>query len=445
MTKTRLRRRRSRGPRTASSSSHERRQGPVEARGVFALLIEPLRQAVAEEGYTHPTPIQEQAIPHLLEGRDLLGCAQTGTGKTAAFVLPMLQHLDAEGKAAMRRHPRAIILTPTRELAAQIGDSIAAYGRHLGITHTVIFGGVGQQPQVSAMKRGVHIVVATPGRLLDLMQQGVVILDRIGIFVLDEADRMLDMGFIHDVRRVIEKLPRERHSLFFSATIQPPVVALAKTLVRDPVHVTVSPDKPTVEKIGQKVMFVDRVDKIRLLTSLLGDERMGKVLVFTRTKYGANKVTKKLLSAHIPAVAIHGNKAQTVRTRALEGFRNGEVRALVATDIAARGLDVHGITHVINFDLPVESEVYVHRVGRTARAGAGGNAISFCSAEERDALRSIERFIRKRVPVDGTHAWHSDAARDATGAAARPAPRVPRPPRGAYRVPRTGPRRRRHG
>ncbi len=429
MLKTRRRRRRPSGPRTANTSTPQRAQGPIESRGAFSLLIQPLQRAVAEEGYTIPTPIQEQCIGHVLEGRDLLGCAQTGTGKTAAFVLPMLQRLDAEGRAAAGRHPRAIILTPTRELAAQIGDSIAAYGRHLGITHTVIFGGVGQKPQVDAMKRGVHIVVATPGRLLDLMGQGFVILDRIGIFVLDEADRMLDMGFIHDVRRVIEKLPRVRHSLFFSATLPPPVISLANTLVRDPVHVSVSPDKPTVEKIDQKVMFVDRRDKIRLLTWLLRSDRLGKVLVFTRTKHGANNVTKKLLAADIDAVAIHGNKAQTHRTRALEGFRNGKVRALVATDIAARGIDVEGITHVINFDLPVEPEVYVHRVGRTARAGAGGDAISFCAAEERDALRCIERLIRKRVPVDTGHAWHSDAARDAVGAAARPAPRVQRPPR----------------
>jgi ATP-dependent RNA helicase RhlE len=355
----------------------------------------------------------------------------------------MLQRLDAANRPAVRRRPRAIILTPTRELAAQVGDSIASYGRHLGITHTVIFGGVGQQPQVAAMNRGVHIVVATPGRLLDLMQQGVVALDRIGIFVLDEADRMLDMGFIHDVRRVIARLPARRHSLFFSATLTPPVVALANTLVRDPVHVTVSPDRPTVEKIGQKVMFVDRGDKIRLLTSLLDDNRMGKVLVFTRTKHGANKVTKRLLSADIPAVAIHGNKAQTRRTEALERFRSGEVRALVATDIASRGIDVEGITHVINFDLPVESEVYVHRVGRTARAGADGDAISFCSAEERHALSCIERFIRKRVPVDCAHAWHSDEARDARGAAARPAPRAPRPRRGERPARSAGLRRRR--
>ena len=440
--KTRRRRRRPRGPRPAKPPPHQR---PVEARGAFSLLIEPLRRAVAEEGYTSPTPIQDQAIPHVLDGRDLLGCAQTGTGKTAAFVLPMLQRLDAEDRAAVARHPRAIILTPTRELAAQIGDSIAAYGRHLDISHTVIFGGVGQKPQTDAMKRGVHIVVATPGRLLDLMQQGYVHLDRIGAFVLDEADRMLDMGFIHDVRRVIEKLPRVRHSLFFSATLEPPVVALAHTLVRDPVHVSVSPDRPTVDRIGQRVMFVDRRDKIRLLTSLLGDERLDKVLVFTRTKHGANRITKKLVAADIPAVAIHGNKAQTARTNALEGFKNGKVRALVATDIAARGIDVEGITHVINFDLPAESEVYVHRVGRTARAGASGDAISFCSAEERDALRSIERFIRKHVPVDVRHAWHSDEARNARGAAARPAPRTPRPPRVKRPVARNRSRRSRFG
>ena len=390
---------------------------------VFAGLIEPLQRAVAEEGYTTPTPIQQQAIPHLLEGRDLLGCAQTGTGKTAAFTLPLLQELTNKPKVAPPGRPRALILTPTRELAAQIGDSIKTYGRHVNISYTVIFGGVGQHPQVQAMRRGVDVVVATPGRLLDLMEQRQVHLDRVELFILDEADRMLDMGFIPAVRRVISKLPPKRHSLFFSATMPPVVAQLAKELLHDPVQITIDPGKPTVERIAQKIMFVDKENKDNLLVDLIKKHNMDKVIVFARTKHGADKVVKRLLSANINTAAIHGNKSQSARTNALSGFKAGKIKALVATDIAARGLDVDGITHVVNYDLPEEPETYVHRIGRTARAGMEGDAVAFCAAREREMLRDIERMIRKSIPVDVNHAYHSETARLATGAAARPEPK----------------------
>ena len=378
---------------------------------------------MAEEGYTIPTPIQAKSIPHLLEGRDLLGCAQTGTGKTAAFTLPLLQYLTLNHRPRSRGRPRALILAPTRELAAQIGDSIRTYGRHLHVTHTVIFGGVGQQPQVNALAHGAEIVVATPGRLLDLKQQGHVRLDGVEVFILDEADRMLDMGFINDIRKVIAALPSQRQSLFFSATLTPDAVALSRSMVRNPVHVTITPEQPTVERIAQKVMFVDRAQKDTLLVSLLSDERLNRVVVFTQQKHVADKVMRRLTHAGIQAVAIHGNKSQGARTQAMLGFKTGRIRVLVATDIAARGIDVDGITHVINYHLPVEPETYVHRIGRTARAGAEGDAVSFCSSEERDFLRAIERLIGKAVPVDTKHAYHSEAARHATGAAAKPPPR----------------------
>jgi len=395
----------------------------------FAALIEPLRRAIAEEGYTTPTPIQEQAIPHVLQGRDILGCAQTGTGKTAAFTLPLLQALVQKLQPAQPNRPRALILTPTRELAAQIGASIATYGQHVRISHTVIFGGVGQEPQERAMRRAVDIVVATPGRLLDLMEQRHVLLDKVEVFVLDEADRMLDMGFIPSVRRIIAKLPRQRHSLFFSATMPPVVAALAQDLLHNPVQVTVDPEKPTVERIAQTVLFVDKGDKNDLLLELIHTRKMDKVIVFTRTKHGADRVVRTLAGARITANAIHGNKSQGARTNALQGFKTGHVRALVATDIAARGIDVDGITHVINYDLPQDAESYVHRIGRTARAGADGDAISFCCARERDALRSIETLIRKPVPIESDHRWHSETARLAKGADARPEARDQRPAR----------------
>ncbi len=405
------------------ASIHGLLEAPPRVHPIFAKLLPQIQRAVADEGYVTPTPIQIQSIPHLLEGRDLLGCAQTGTGKTAAFVLPMLQHLVQHRKPLARGRPRTLILAPTRELAAQIGDSIRAYGRHLHIAHTVIFGGVGQRPQEVALARGLDILVATPGRLLDLMNQGFVHLDAVEIFVLDEADRMLDMGFIRDIRKIIAKLPPHRQSLFFSATLQPEVVALAKTLVRDPVHVTITPEKPTVEKIAQKLLFVDRAHKEALLIQLLQNNGMDRVIVFAQQKHAANKVCQKLNNAGITAAAIHGNKSQSARTAALAGFKTGQVRVLVATDIAARGIDVDGITHVINYHMPIEPETYVHRIGRTARAGAEGDAISLCCAEERDFLRDIERLIRQQIPVETQHPFHSEAARHATGAAARPPPK----------------------
>lgn len=406
-----------------SSDTHTMHQSKPDQTTVFSSLIEPLRRAVAEEGYTIPTPIQEAALPHVLAGRDLFGVAQTGTGKTAAFTLPLLQQLARHPHRPVRNHPRALILAPTRELAAQIGDSLHAYGRHLKISHTVIFGGVGQFPQVATLNRGVDIVVATPGRLLDLMRQRHVYFDHLEILVLDEADRMLDMGFIRDIRAILAALPAKRHSLFFSATMAPEVVELARAMVKDPVHITIKPEQPTVEKIDQKVMFVDRANKDTLLAQTLKDPAINRVIVFVQMKHAADKVAHKLSVAGIPTVAIHGNKSQGARTQALAGFRSGKLRVLVATDIAARGLDVDDITHVINYDLPHEPETYVHRIGRTARAGASGDALSFCCAEERDFLRAIERLIRKAIPVDASHELHSATAQNATGAAARPPPR----------------------
>jgi ATP-dependent RNA helicase RhlE len=370
-------------------------------------LIEPLQRAVRAESYTTPTPIQAQAIPHLLQGRDLLGCAQTGTGKTAAFALPILQRLASDGQRPVARSCRALVLTPTRELAAQIEDSFAVYGRHLRLTRAVVFGGVGQSPQVRALSRGVDILVATPGRLLDLMGQGFARLDRIEVFVLDEADRMLDMGFIHDVRRVIGALPERRQTLLFSATMPAEIARLADSILTNPVKVAVAPVASTVEKVEQRVMFVERTAKRPLLGRMLQDPAIDRALVFTRTKQGANRVVQELARIGVQADAIHSNKSQTARTRALERFRTGAGRVLVATDIAARGIDVDGISHVINYDLPNVPESYVHRIGRTARAGRSGVAISFCDAEERAYLRDIEALIKIRIPVVADHPWHS--------------------------------------
>ena len=404
--------------------------------GVFGLLRAELRRAVDEEGYTVPTPIQEQAIPHVLAGRDLLGCAQTGTGKTAAFVLPLLQRVAEHPQPVRPGKPRVLIMAPTRELAAQIDERLGAYGRHLRIRHAVIFGGVGQMPQVKALRAGADVVVATPGRLLDLMQQGHAGLDAVEFFVLDEADRMLDMGFLPDIRRIIARLPSARQSLFFSATLQPEVLALANTLVRDPVRISVAPEQPTVERIAQVVRFVDQDNKGAAMTALLAEAGLPRALVFTRMKHGANRVAEKLSRAGIAAAAIHGNKSQNARNRALEDFKSGRVRILVATDIAARGIDVEGITHVINYDLPMEPETYVHRIGRTARAGASGSAVSFCSAAERPLLTAIERLIRKPIPVDAGHPHHSAAAASATGTqAAATSARGGRHARGGARAP----------
>jgi ATP-dependent RNA helicase RhlE len=401
--------------------------------GVFNELIEPLQRAVAKSGYTDPTPIQEQTIPHLLKNRDLIGCAQTGTGKTAAFTLPILQNLLHRHSRPVAGLPRALILAPTRELAAQIGDSVANYGRFVKISHTVIFGGVKQHSQVNALQQGRDILVATPGRLLDLMQQGHISLNSVEIFVLDEADRMLDMGFLPDIRKVIERLPKRRQTLFYSATMVGEVMKLANTLVHDAIYVTIAPEQPAVERIQQKLYFVDKRSKLNLLLSLLKDTEVDKVIIFSRTKHGANRIAQKLTRANVRASAIHGDKSQGARTRALAQFKQGDISVLVATDIAARGIDIDNISHVINYDLPNESETYVHRIGRTARAGAEGDAISFCSADERDYLRSIERLIRSEIPVELNHDHHSDAAQYATGADAKPAPRVQRPSRQSHR------------
>ncbi|MFP4089641.1 MAG: DEAD/DEAH box helicase [Cyclobacteriaceae bacterium] len=369
-------------------------------------LIEPIMKALSQEGYTKPTPIQAQAIPSVLQGKDLLGCAQTGTGKTAAFAIPILQLLQDNyfGKNA-RRNVRSLILTPTRELAIQIGDSFAAYGRHLDLRHTVIFGGVSQHAQTNTLKKGVDILIATPGRLLDLMNQGFIDLRHLEIFVLDEADRMLDMGFVHDVKKVIAKLPRERQTLFFSATMPPDIVKLADSILNRPVKVEVTPVSSTAETIRQSVYFVDKGNKKALLTHILQDQSIESALIFTRTKHGANKVTKDLVKAGIPADAIHGNKSQNARQNALNNFKNKKTRVLVATDIAARGIDVDDLSHVINFELPNVPETYVHRIGRTGRAGASGVAYSFCDREEKAFLSSIHKLIDKRIPTVDDHPY----------------------------------------
>jgi ATP-dependent RNA helicase RhlE len=363
-------------------------------------LVAPILKALEEEGYSTPTPIQQQAIPLVLQERDLLGCAQTGTGKTAAFALPILQNLAGRPSANPKKRPiRTLILTPTRELAIQIDESFGAYGRHMGLRHTVLFGGVGQKPQTDALQRGVDILTATPGRLLDLMQQGFISLRDLEIFVLDEADRMLDMGFIHDVRKVIAQLPQQRQTLFFSATMPNEIQKLANSILTNPVKVEVTPVSSTADTIQQVLYFAEKKEKRSLLVSLLQNPDIKSVLVFTRTKHGANKVAKDLTKAGIMAEAIHGNKSQTARQTALANFKSGKNRALVATDIAARGIDIDDLSHVLNYDLPNVPETYVHRIGRTGRAGASGQSISFCDMEERAYLRDIEKLIGKKVPV----------------------------------------------
>ncbi len=369
-------------------------------------LIEPIRKAIQSEGYTTPTPIQSQAIPIVLEGKDLLGCAQTGTGKTAAFAIPILQLLVQRQTHSSRREKRtikALILTPTRELAIQIGESFAAYGRHTGLKHAVIFGGVKQLRQTDALQSGVDILVATPGRLIDLMAQRFVSLKHLELFVLDEADRMLDMGFVHDVRRIIAVLPSERQSLFFSATMPPEIVKLADTILRKPAKVEVTPVSSTVDIIQQSVFFVDKDNKNALLLHILQDKSIETALVFTRTKHGADKVVKVLLRHDIKAEAIHGNKSQNARQNALNNFKEKSTRVLVATDIAARGIDVDDLAYVINFEIPEIPETYVHRIGRTGRAGAKGTAYSFCDNEERPSLKDIQKLIAKVIPVVEEH------------------------------------------
>ncbi len=366
-------------------------------------LAAPIVRAVLEEEYTQPSPVQTEVVPRALEGRDVLAGAQTGTGKTAAFVLPILQKLSEVRPATPCI--RALILTPTRELAAQIADRVSAYGRHLRIRHTVVYGGVSQHRQEIALRAGPDLVVATPGRLLDLMQQRLVRLDGVTHFVLDEADRMLDMGFVHDVRRVVATLPAARQTLFFSATIAGPIETHARTMLINPARVSITPTVTTAETVEQSVMFVEKADKRALLERVLRevgpDGERARTLVFTRTKHGANRLSEQLDRAGIDSAAIHGNKSQGARERALEAFRAGTTRVLVATDVAARGIDVEGISLVINFDLPNVAESYVHRIGRTGRAGATGRAISFCASDERGLLGDIERLIRRRLPTTG--------------------------------------------
>ncbi|MBU0615622.1 MAG: DEAD/DEAH box helicase [Nanoarchaeota archaeon] len=381
-------------------------------------LIDPLKKALTKQGYTTPTPIQLKSIPSLLLGKDLIGIAQTGTGKTAAFALPILQRMT-------EKYPRVIktlILAPTRELAAQIGESFSAYGEFLRFKHTVIFGGVSQGMQVQALSKGVDIVIATPGRLLDLMNQRRLTLGNVEFFVLDEADRMLDMGFIHDIKRIITRLPEKRQTLFFSATMSPEINRLAKSLLKDPIHVEVTAQATTVEKIKQCVFFIDQNSKEKLLLEFLRQKHLTSVLVFTRTKHKANKVAAFLSKNNISSDAIHGNKSQSSRTNAIKNFKTGKIKVLVATDIAARGIDIDNISHVINFEIPNEPESYVHRIGRTARAGAEGTAFSFCSADERNFLRNIERLIKKNIEVMD-HTFHSETAKNAVGAAAKPPPK----------------------
>jgi ATP-dependent RNA helicase RhlE len=373
-------------------------------------LSEPLQRALTDKGYTAPSPIQARAIPHLLEGRDLIGLAQTGTGKTAAFALPLLDRLHRRPAPRSSRRPRALVLTPTRELAVQIGENIARYGTHLDIRHALVFGGVGEQPQIRALANGTDVLVATPGRLLDLMHRGHAVLDRVEVFVLDEADRMLDMGFAPDVRRVVAKLPQRRQSLLFSATMPESIRSLAAGLLTNPVTVEVAPVGTTAERITQRLCLVPRAKKHSLLAHFLRQHADSRVLVFARTKHGADKIAKLLIRDGFEADALHGNKSQGARQRALKAFADGTVPILVATDIAARGIDVKEIGLVVNYELPEDAESYVHRIGRTARAGASGLAIAFCDpSEERDRLRDVQRLIRGNIPVDDSHPFASAA------------------------------------
>lgn len=371
-------------------------------------LIAPILKALETEGYTEPTPIQEQSIPHILRGKDLLGCAQTGTGKTAAFAIPILQNLVLQqNQDGHNNNIKALILTPTRELAIQINESFEAYGKHTGVQHAVIFGGVSQFHQTSQLRRGVDVLIATPGRLLDLIAQKFVNLKNLKMFVLDEADRMLDMGFIHDVRKIISLLPENRQTLFFSATMPPEITRLSSSILQNPVRVEVTPVSSTAENVNQQIYLVEKNDKRDLLIHLLKNGTIQNALVFTRTKYGADKIARALHRANIKSDAIHGNKTQNARQRALSNFKEGKIRVLVATDIAARGIDVDDLSHVINFELPNIPETYVHRIGRTGRAGNSGSALSFCDMEERAYLRDIHKLIEKTIPVVEDHPYAS--------------------------------------
>ncbi|MDB4082754.1 DEAD/DEAH box helicase [Vicingaceae bacterium] len=376
-------------------------------------LIEPILRAVTEKGYTSPTPIQEQSIPILLKKKDLLGCAQTGTGKTAAFTIPILQHLTTEKQTSQRRQIKSLIVTPTRELALQIEDNIKEYGKYTSLKSTVIFGGVNQNPQVNRLRQGIDILVATPGRLLDLINQGFISLSQIEYFVLDEADQMLDMGFIHDIKKIIAKLPKERQSLFFSATMAKPIVDLSNQILGHPEKVTIKPEQTTADKVTQSLYMVSNEDKIKLLVELIAARNAKSVLVFSRTKHGANKVVKLLEREEINAAAIHGNKTQAARVKALNSFKDASIKVLVATDIAARGIDVSELELVVNYDLPNIPETYVHRIGRTGRAKASGEAVSFCSAEERSWLRAIQKLIKTDIPLVQDHPYHDTSPEEA--------------------------------
>lgn len=384
-------------------------------------LIMPIREALKTEGYTQPTDIQQQAIPPLLEGRDLIGCAQTGTGKTAAFAIPILQKLALERKE--QRTPRlikALILTPTRELAVQIGDSFSTYGKNLGLKNTVIYGGVGQKPQTDVLKAGIDILVATPGRLLDLVNQRFINLHHVQFFVLDEADRMLDMGMVNDVKKIISHLPQRRQNMLFSATMPMEITNLVNSILTDPIKVAVTPISSTVDMIDQAVYYVDKKDKKLLLIHLLKDRSIVSALVFSRTKHGADKIVKDLAKAGVQAQAIHGNKSQGARQQALNNFKEKKTRILVATDIAARGIDIMELSHVINYDLTNIPETYVHRIGRTGRAGLGGTALSFCDGEEMPYLKDIEKLIEKKIPVVEDHPYPMTMTEPVVAAAAAP-------------------------
>jgi len=394
-------------------------------------LSAPILKALSETGYTQPTPIQEQAIPLVLKQRDILGCAQTGTGKTAAFSCPIIQLLDEnQNSSGNKRAIRSLILTPTRELAIQIGESFSEYGKYTSIHHTVVFGGVGQDPQVKALQRGVDVLIATPGRLLDLMNQKFINLSQLEIFVLDEADRMLDMGFVHDVKKVLLQLPKKRQSLFFSATMAPEIVKLANTILVDPIKIEVTPAATTAKTINQTIYFVDKGNKKFLLTQILEQQNIERALVFTRTKHGANRLAEFLSGSGIKAHAIHGNKSQTARQTALSDFKNSKTRILVATDIAARGIDIDDLTHVFNYELPNVPEQYVHRIGRTGRAGSSGVTIGFCDAEEKPYLKSIQKLIGLDITVIDNHDYPlmiHDVVKE---------PRQQRPPRNQNNNPR---------
>jgi ATP-dependent RNA helicase RhlE len=402
-------------------------------------LIEPIAKAIQEQGYTNPTPIQEKSIPEITKGRDFLGCAQTGTGKTAAFAIPILQNLSQN--KFPNKHIKALILTPTRELAIQIEENIKAYGKYLPLKHLVIFGGVKQGNQETALKKGVDILVATPGRLLDFIAQGIISLKNLEIFVLDEADRMLDMGFVHDVKRIIKLLPQKRQTLFFSATMPAEIQKLADSILNNPVKVEVTPVSSTADTIKQSVYFVEKDNKLNLLTHILKNDISDSVLVFSRTKHGADKIARKLQKDQITTEAIHGNKSQNARQNALNNFKSGKTRVLVATDIAARGIDIDELKFVINFELSDVSETYVHRIGRTGRAGAEGTSISFVDGLDLLNLKNTEKLIGKKIPVIKDHPFHTDdlvvQKRDSNNKPFNPGSDKPKPARSGSGAPRS--------